>query len=674
LTESILYFILTIFIAAFVAVWLYYSNKTTTTRQSFILLLLRFLSFVALLLLVINPKWQRTKLSLEKPRLVVAFDNSASIVSNKSSALVRSLETTFKNHALLNKKFAVSYYSFGSSVQALDSLDFSESQTNIAELVKQVEALNPRKKTPIVLISDGNQTIGSSYEYLSSTNPIYPIVVGDTTAYFDLKIDQLNHNQYAFLDNTFPVEVFALYKGDKQVSSRLEIFRNRQRVYSKNLVFDPQSKSQKIAIQLKADKVGRHFYTASLRALKDEKNKANNTYDFSVEVIDQQTKVLLVSTFLHPDLGAIKKSIEANKQRKVTIQLGLSKDIKLSDYQLVILYQPSQILRPVFNQIKELNLNTFIITGSKTDWVFLNSIQNGFSKKSTKQLEDFQAIYNPSFNEFVTQDIGFKDYPPLKGVYGEIEFKVPYQSLIFQKIGSVDLEEPLVAAYSVNHTNNIVLFGEGIWRWRMNAMIANQSNKPFDSFFNTLIQYTATSKHEQQLHLTYEKLAYNNENYQIKASYVDKNYQVDKQASLLLYLTNEEDNSVSEHPFYLENNEYLVNLANLNPAAYSFQVRVTQNDIKSYGSFKVLDYSIEQQFTTADNEKLQKLATQSGGSLSYADNPERVIQKLIDDPQFQTFQKSKKISTALIDFRWLLAFIVVSLSAEWFIRKYKGLI
>ena len=42
---------------------------------------------------------------------------------------------------------------------------------------------------------------------------------------------------------------------------------------------------------------------------------------FSVEVIDEQIKVLILTSILHPDLGVLKKAIESNKQRSATISL-----------------------------------------------------------------------------------------------------------------------------------------------------------------------------------------------------------------------------------------------------------------------------------------------------------------------------------------------------------------
>jgi hypothetical protein len=43
-------------------------------------------------------------------------------------------------------------------------------------------------------------------------------------------------------------------------------------------------------------------------------NTYNNSKNFAVEVIDQKTKIALVTAINHPDVAALKRSIESNAQ------------------------------------------------------------------------------------------------------------------------------------------------------------------------------------------------------------------------------------------------------------------------------------------------------------------------------------------------------------------------
>lgn len=208
----------------------------------------------------------------------------------------------------------------------------------------------------------------------------------------------------------------------------------------------------------------------------------------------------------------------------------------------------------------------------------------------------------------------------------------------------------------------------------MLSKISHKSNQSFDDFWSALFQYTAQKKKTKQLNLSYDKLYYSNEQVLLKASYVDVNYQIDTNASLWLYLTNKETKETKKMPFYLENSQYKVVLSNLKPGKYIFKVKVLDQDITNFGNFKILDYNVEQQFSTANLTALQNLAMKTGGNLSYPNRINKQIQRWVEASEYKSIQKSKIISKPLIDWQWLLGFIILSLSVEWFIRKYRGLI
>ncbi|MEZ4781536.1 MAG: hypothetical protein R2816_08260 [Flavobacteriaceae bacterium] len=68
------------------------------------------------------------------------------------------------------------------------------------------------------------------------------------------------------------------------------------------------------------------------------------------------------------------------------------------------------------------------------------------------------------------------------------------------------------------------------------------------------------------------------------------------------------------------------------------------------------------------------MATNSEGSSYFIANTDDLISDLLNDSRYATIQKSTKNIVPLIDFKILLALIALSLSIEWFLRKYNGLI
>jgi hypothetical protein len=119
---------------------------------------------------------------------------------------------------------------------------------------------------------------------------------------------------------------------------------------------------------------------------------------------------------------------------------------------------------------------------------------------------------------------------------------------------------------------------------------------------------------------------------------------------------------------------YEVDLSGLEAGNYSFTVKVNNENISKSGELKILDYNVEQQFLNANVTKLQSLASHTEGTSYFIDNTSTLANDLLNDSRFATIQKSTKKVVPLIDWKYLLALIALSLAAEWFIRKYNGLI
>jgi energy-coupling factor transporter transmembrane protein EcfT len=668
----ILYILIALFASIAVAYFQYLYKVKTKAKRNTLLFILKSISLFLLLLLLINPKITTTIIENSKPTLSILVDNSKSISFFNEERNVIDFISKLKKNKELTAKFNFEDFIFSKALAVSDSLSFKGKSTNIHKAISDLNNLNTGKNAPILLLTDGNQTIGSAYEYTNATQTIYPIVFGDTVKYKDLKINQLNVNKYSYIKNKFPVEVLLNYDGDENVKTKFVIFNGNKKVFSKNLQFSKSDNSQIITTNLTSIKEGNNYYTATIQKIKGEKNTNNNTKNFSVEVIDEQTKVLLLTSVLHPDIGAIKKAIESNKQRSLDISVADEFKGKLTDFQLIIPYQPNNLFKSVLNKIKELNLNSLVVTGTDSDWNFINKQQLGFTKKAINQTENYAAIYNDSFLTFLQEDIGFNEFSLLKDTFGSITFYKEHEDLLFQSINGLELQQPLIAVLEQNKQKMAVIFGEGIWKWRASSFIKSSSFQEFDQFIGNLVQYLSSKKKRDRLVITSENLYPANTIVNISAFYTDKNYKFNERASLEIAITNKETKKVVKLPFSVMNNSYQIAIENLDSGNYIYKVSVVGQDIIKYGSFKITAYNIEEQFTNSDVQKLKNLAVKVGGKVFFKDEVASLSKKLLEDKRYYTVQKSSTKEQNLIDWQWFLIFVISLFSAEWFIRKYYG--
>ncbi len=668
--QEIMFMVLAVPVAAGLALWQYYALRKQAHGVLFILL--RFIAYLSVLLLLINPHITHQKLYLEKPKLVLAVDNSQSISEFQAEQEVQDLVEDLVEDRELSDKFSLDWYSFGQQFKKGDRLRFKEKQTDVGSVFLNLKALYGSSPMHLVLITDGNQTLGRDFEYLAKEweGSISTVVVGDTTAYADLRVDRVNVNRYSFLENTFPVEVFVNYQGEGETSKELTIKEGDRILFQKSLVFDKVKNAAVVTAQLPAESIGVHTYTAEIASLDGEKNKENNKRKFAVEVIDQQTEILLLSSFLHPDLGALKKSIESSSKQQVDLKF-IADEIDWEDYQLVILYQPTSAFQEAYKKIAERQLNTLTITGLQTDEDFLNHQQEDFQKQTQQATEYYSPVYHPDYDRFQVEDIGFADFPPLQDQFGELELSGSYKTILEQAVDGIETGDPLLMTVDHQGQKRAYLFGENIWQWRAKSYRDHGNFEIYDRFINQLVYYLASNKKRERLEVTYDSFYNTGENIVFQAHYVDENYAFDPRAELILQVSNTADEGEKTYPFILKDNRYEVNLSGLEPGEYRFKLTVQGTSLAKEGQFTLIEYDAEKQFKNAAYAKLKRI---SEGLPYTVEQGKALKQDLLKEEGLEPVQKSKLESAALVDWKYLCFLIVFVLGLEWFLRKYQGMV
>ena len=669
-----------ILLAAILAVVLVtYQYHYKTRGRGFLYISLSFLRFMALFsvfLLLINPKITKDQYSLEKTNLIILSDNSSSISQVEDAEQLRLVRDQIKNNPDIKERFSVSEFTFGTALNTSDSLSFSEKATNIGRALSSLNEIYAGSNTVVLMLTDGNQTLGEDYEFYAKQQkfPIYPLVIGDTTSYRDVRIDQVNSNKYAFLKNKYPIEVFVSYQGKNAVSTALSIAEDGQSLFRKRLDLNEIENSQIVSTVLDAATVGIKNLTISLSPLENERNIANNTRQIGIEVIDEKTKIALVSKILHPDLGALKKAIESNEQRTVSIVKPSISPNELEQFDLFIIYQPDTSFAYIYEYIKSKGVNIFTITGPKTDWRFLNSVQSSFQKRSFDQKEEVTPVLNKGFTHFDITDFVVSEFPPVETTLGELLITASYENIMSQRIKGVEFNEPLFAVLETNSGREAILFGENIWKWRVHSFREDQEFKKFDDFISKVILFLANAKTRSRLAIEYENIYQGLNQATIRATYFDETFVFDSNATINILLTGIGNNISRQLPMLLKDGYYEADIRTLPPGNYNFTVDVNDKDLVKSGKFTILDYDLEQQLLSSNYRKLERLAQNTEASLFFPSQTFQIIEDLMNDNRYVPVRKSKQNVVSLIDFKILLGIIAAALAAEWFIRKYNGLI
>lgn len=656
-----------------------FQNYYKTKRRGKLIVFLSFLRFLGvfgILLLLINPKVTKTTYDLEKSNLVVLIDNSASIKNSKSISSVKKIVENFTGDKELKDRFRVTSYSFGSELNSVtDSLSFNEKNTNIGRALQSIKEVYRNNNTTVILLSDGNQTLGQDYEFFGTSSKIavYPVVIGDTTSYEDLKITQVNKNNYAFLKNKYPLEVYISYTGDKTVTKVFTISENGKNVYRENVTFSKNDNTKVVTTNVDAKTIGVKKITTTIGSLPNEKNIVNNTKTVAIEVIDEKTNIAIISAIEHPDLGALKKAIESNEQRSVTILKPTTTSNDWQNVDLFILYQPTEAFKSIFSYATKSNRNSLIISGLQTDWNFLNKVQNAYVFESGYPVQEVIPVLNASFSKFDVSEFSINDFPPLRSNVSPLFPKSLNQTILKTKIRGVSIETPLLSINEGENNKQAFLFGEDIWKWRMQTYRNEKDFKTFDDFIGKLVLYLSSNTPKNRFILDYKQIYLGSNEAVIRASIFDEAFEFDTNATVSLKIQNKEKTISKMVPMLLNQLNYVADLSDLPSGDYNFTATVTGINSSKSGTFSILDYDVEQQFSSSNYKKLNRLAKSTNGALFYVNNTGGLKQQLLSKQEYKPVQKSKENIVPLVEFKFLLGLILLVFAVEWFLRKYNGL-
>ncbi len=682
--QTVLLIILAALFALGLVLFQYYYKTKRKGRLTVVLSFLRFLALFSVFLLLINPEFTKNEYRVEKANLIVLVDNSTSVAASKDT--IQSVLEAIDENKAIKGRFNLQGYGFGAKLTGGDAINsissinqdsaFTKKNTNIAEALRAIQDIYSATNSAILLLTDGNQTLGQDYEFYGRNQkfPIYTMAIGDTTRYDDVAISQVNANRYAFLKNKYPIEMYLSYNGKTDVRSALKVSIAGRTVFRENISFSDTDNSKTINTLLDASSVGVKNIVVSVDSLENERNTSNNSRQIAVEVIDEKTDITIISNLLHPDIGALKKAIESNEQRSVSVKKSNVDVTQFDDVDLFILYQPDASFKTVYDYIQNKKANVFTITGTQTDWDFLNTVQKGFSKNSYNQAEEVFPTLNSGFELFNIRDFSIQDFPPLNANLGEIQLDNSGEILMTQRIKGAELNQPLLAVLGKGTQKEAVLFGENSWKWRMQSFRNEQNFKNFDEFIGRLVLYLSTNTSKERLTLEYSSVYAGNSSAKITATYFDETYVFEANATIDLKLKNTETEAVTEMPMLLKGNYYESDLSNLPPGSYDFTVAVRNQNLSKSGRFTILDFDVEKQLVSTDYRKLGRLANTTGGEIYFPSQIGTLLSDLSKDNRFLPVQKGEQKTVSLIDFRILLAVITALLAAEWIIRKYNGLI
>ena len=645
----------------------------------------RFLVTTAIAFLLLSPLVKHLRLHREKPIIIMAMDNSASVgIGSDSAALRENLRKDWiRLEESLGNEFEVRPFLFGDKVAEGTRPSFTEKYTDASLLMQELEARFVNRNVGALLFAtDGlfNRGSNPAFGRESYAYPVYAIALGDTAPQRDVKISHLYYNRISYLGNEFPVEVVVQAHGYQGQALRLEVRSGGERIQSHSVTPGSEAYSTTLSLRLIADAPGVRKYTFLLETMEGEVSDANNRQEAFVEILDARQKVLILAHAPHPDITALRQAIEANENYEVSVEMAEGSQANPEDYNLVILHQlPSRAhpIREILERIKLRDIPLWLILGQQSHLPVLASLETGLVLRDVQQgFNDARAFTDGNFSLFTLPPTWLEragDYPPLSVPFADYEARGNLQTLFYQDIGKVKTPYPLLTFRHQGGQRLAVLTGEGIWRWRLHHYRMYGDHSGFDRLISQSVQYLSQRADKSRFRVLAEYTYPENVPVSLEAELYNEAYELVNEPDVSLKLV---DDSARTYPlnFSRKGMAYSLDAGVLRPGNYNYVAEVLYGGEKlaQNGSFSVSPVVVEMMQTRADHSPLHLMARNSGGQVVYPGEMMQLIQILESKDEIKTVVSQKKIYSEIIHLKWIFALLLLLLTFEWFFRRWLG--
>lgn len=678
------YLMLCVAVAAAVAYLLYKAVHPWSDTWNKALFAARFVLLFLLTFLLLGPIVKQITNLFEKPVFVLLYDNSASIRQSTDTAKRELL--TQRMNGLSEKLDDAGYDVKIADLQGNDIVQpqFTAAQSDLGGALRRIS--NQYESSQIggvLLASDGIYNEGISPLYNVYNYPVYTLGLGDTTQHPDVLIRDVAYNKIVYQNNRFPVRVEVLVKNLGATPVTVNLMRRGKQL-------DQQTKTPTGDALLTfdflplADEQGMQKLDIQIEVKPGEVNSQNNRASVFVEVVEGKKKILLVASSPHPDVKALREVVDKNPNYEYLLHIPgvepLVRQLNPADIDLVIFHQAPDIkgrTRDIFRQFATSKTPVFLIVGSQTD-LSLVAKQNMpiVFESAPRDYDEVIPGMNPGFSQFnISSESNaiIPNYPPVSVPFGKIKTPGSVTPVLYQRVGAVTTEKPLLFVDDQDHRKVAVMLGEGLWRWRLNEFDRFENSAAFDEVFSKLIQYLSTGEDKRKFRSYPVKQEFSDTEPVLFESQVYNDIFEPVYGNTIAIELDSDAGAKSRYNYTTSAGNTRYQIGGLSEGIYRYtaSTKIGNKEERVSGEFAVIARQAELQNLTADFDLLRKVASNTGGKFYPLDKADSLTVAL-SAMKAKSVIHTEESYSALVNLKWVFFLLLMLVSLEWFARKYFG--
>ncbi|HYG02162.1 MAG TPA: VWA domain-containing protein [Chryseosolibacter sp.] len=666
----------------------YYRKRDNpwSNRTNWVLFVMRAALATFLGFLLLGPIVRQIQNLFEKPVFVIVQDNSTSIMHVVDSAQRNEISSALqRSHETLQQ---AGYTTISHDLEGAldDEVTFTGPTSDLNEALKSISnQYEGQKIGGVILVSDGIYNAGLSPLYSSFNFPVHTIGIGDTTLRVDASLKNIAHNKLVYQGNKFPIRADVQAKNLAGQNINVTLSRKNKTVEKKTLKVNSENDLLTFEFQPLAEEQGIQKYDLRVEVISGEQNTRNNSSSVFIEVVNGKKKILLVAPSPHPDIKALRDVVQKNANYDFMLHIpGIEEqpaaNLKPEAVDLAIFHQSPDSrgrTNAFFQSFVNSKASMLMILGQQSDLGVINKASlNATYESLPREFDEVTVVANPAFPNFSLSPEAnslISDYPPALVHFGKIKMPSTSSILLYQKVGSVTTDKPFLLIDVKDARKTGLVFGEGIWRWKLNEFERTENSIAFDEIFGKVIQFLSTTEDKRKFRsypvqqefpdtgpVVFESQVYNDLFEPVYGNKID------------IDIT-DESGKQTEYTYVTSPGNIRYQIGGLTEGVYRYKSRAIVNDKQEEvrGEFAVVQQQLEMQNLTADFDLLRKLSANTGGEF-YKAGEIKKLDNFLKQKEAKSIIHSEERFDSVINLKWVFFVLLVLVSTEWVIRKYFG--
>ncbi|MEM0939137.1 MAG: hypothetical protein AAF600_03935 [Bacteroidota bacterium] len=642
-------------------------NIPWNIAQNWVLFGIRLLGIFFILLLFLEPSIKKVVNTVKNPIIFLALDNSQSVIARNADSITIKEKINFLEKELLDQGVEVKTILLSDA----DSIVFDHRTSRLSDLFASIDNSDVENHVATILLTDGIYNRGSSPLYRNYLEPVFTVGMGDTIPPKDISISRTRYNKVTYKGNETPLRFEINQQGYTGKNTSIALIENGKQIAIKNLKL--HADIQEVEFLISSNEEGLRHLVGSIPVENDESTEENNRTDIFLEVIDGKQKILIVASAPHPDIKAIRRALDETDSYSTELYIPSIADEKPRNIYDVVVYHGAFNSGISYAPMEQPG-RWFILNSESMITSINKSLPYIKIKTRGGQPDKVTGSFNQNFSKFTIENTEiFEEYPPIEVPYGDYFVTGSSEILMYQKLGSVLTNKPLMVFNEDGSQKSAVLIGENIWKWKLREAAINDNSLQFDNFITKTVQFLSVKNDKKQFRfksrsstfsdsepVLFDVEVYNDIYERIYENAIDISIIDENKESQSYEFTDSELNNTFRAP-------------SLSPGVYRYtaSVKVGESTFKENGEFLVENINSEYLNLTANHRLLKNLSFKTDGQFIHYDEIERL-------PEIMKTQNYKPILTSNEDYQelakiwWYFLIIFVLFSIEWFLRRYWG--